>query len=90
MKKEEWINKYGRIGGWFQILCFSSIPIFGFWYMVVMAVRKKTPQEKRSYAVAFLIFRILVLLLAVTLLYGLYQTGLNFLDGILQYAGMES
>ncbi|MCD7825952.1 MAG: hypothetical protein LUH14_08335 [Clostridiaceae bacterium] len=83
------IEKFSKVGNWFQILCFSSIPIFGFWYMVVLAVRKKTPEEKRSYAIAFLIFRILILLLAITILFVLYRVGLSFLDEILRYAGME-
>ena len=47
-KQEEQIEKlqkWGRIGQWFQTFCWMHIPIFGFWYMVVLAVRKRTPKE---------------------------------------------
>lgn len=83
----ERIRKYGAIGRWFQTICLMNIPIVGFWYMVVLAVRKKTPPQKKSFAVAYILYRILVMLLAFTILYVLYRIGLDFADSLLQYAG---
>jgi len=83
------IVRFGRIGQWFQILCFMNIPVFGFVYMFIMAVRRKTPPLKRSFAIAYLLYRILVLLLAVTILYVLYKLGLDFVDEMLKFVGTE-
>ena len=82
------LNKLGSVGRWFQVLCFMHIPVFGFLYMLVKALRRKTPQEERHFAIAYLLYRILILFLAFTILYILYKVGLQFVDGILDYAGM--
>jgi len=81
------LHYYGEIGQWFQMLCWIKIPVFGFFYILVMALRKKTPQRKKTFAIAYLLYRILVLLLAMTILYVLYKVGLGFVDEILRYAG---
>lgn len=80
------LNRGAKIGKWFQMICFMNIPVLGFIYMLVKLIRKKTPGEQRAFAAAYLIYRILVLLLAVTVLYILYQVGLDFVDTILKYA----
>ena len=87
IKRRENIRKYGTIGRWFQTICLMNIPIFGFWYMVVLAIRKKTPPQRKSSAIAYILYRILVLVLALTILYVLYRIGLDFVDEILKYAG---
>lgn len=84
------LNKFGSVGRWFQILCFMHIPLFGFLYMLIKALRRKTPEEERHFAIAYLLYRILILFLAFTILYVLYKIGLQFVDGILDYAGMRS
>ena len=33
-KSEERLRSFGRVGQWFQILCFMHIPVFGFFYML--------------------------------------------------------
>lgn len=81
------LHYYGEIGQWFQLICFVKIPVFGFFYILVLALRKKTPKRKRTFAIAYLLYRILVLLLALTILYILYKVGLGFVDEILRYAG---
>ena len=81
------LHFYGEIGQWFQMICFIKIPVFGFLYILVLAFRRKTPQRKRTFAIAYLLYRILVLLLALTILYILYKVGLGFVDEILRYAG---
>lgn len=82
------LKKLGSVGHWFQVLCFMHIPVFGFLYMLVKALRKKTPEEERYFAIAYLLYQILILFLALTILYVLYRVGLQFVDGILDYAGM--
>lgn len=79
-----------EVGKWFQILCFMNIPVFGFLYMLVKLLYKKTPAQQRSFAAAYLIYRILVLLLAVTVLFILYRLGLDFIDTLLKYADRMS
>ena len=92
-KQEEQIEKlqkWGRIGQWFQTFCWMHIPIFGFWYMVVLAVRKRTPEEKKTFARAYVLYRVLVMLLAITILYVFYRMGLSFVEQILAYIDMHS
>lgn len=85
VETEEKIEKWGRMGNWFQTFCWMHIPIIGFWYMVTVAIRKKTPKEKKAFAKAYVLYRILVLLLALTILYVFYRMGLSFLEQILAY-----
>lgn len=81
----EKIKQYGRIGKWFQTICFSHVPIVGFFYMLVLAIRKNTPAAEKDFAKAYLLYRILVLILAFAILYVLYQIGLDLVDGLLKY-----
>ena len=84
--EEQSSHPLAAIGKWFQVLCFMNIPVLGFLYMLIRMLRKKTPAEHRYFAAAYLLYRVLVLLLAVTVLYILYRVGLDFVDTILQYA----
>ncbi|MCI8563778.1 MAG: hypothetical protein HFH69_09695 [Lachnospiraceae bacterium] len=81
------LQRYGRVGQWFQVLCFMNVPVLGFIYMLILAIRKKTPPYKKSFAVAYILYRILVMTLAVIILFILYKVGLSFIDEILKYAG---
>ena len=84
-QKETGIQKWGNLGQWFQTICWMHIPIIGFWYLVIVAVRRKTPKEKKTFARAYILFRILVLILAFTILYIFYRMGISFLEQILSY-----
>lgn len=86
LPKETKLQKYGRIGRWFQIICCMNIPVIGFFYMVVLACSRKTEVEKKAFAKAYVLFRLLVLFLAIVILYVLYRVGLDFVDGMLRYA----
>lgn len=85
--REEKLRYYGQIGQWFQTLCWIKIPVFGFFYMLVLAIRKRTPLQKKTFAIAYVLYRLLVMILALTILFVLYKVGLSFLDEILRYAG---
>lgn len=82
---EEKLESWGRMGTWFQTFCWMHIPVVGFWYMVVVACRRTTPKEKKAFARAYLLYRLLVLILACTLLYIFYRMGLSFVEQILSY-----
>lgn len=79
------IQKWGNIGQWFLTICWMHIPVIGFWYLVIVAIQRKTPKEKKAFAAAYILFRILVLILAVTILYIFYRMGLSFVEQILSY-----
>lgn len=83
--KEEKIRKAGIIGNWFQTCCYINIPIVGFIYVLVLAFRKKTPEEKKYFAKGYLLYKVMVWLLAIVLLYCLYKLGLDFIDGMLSF-----
>lgn len=78
--------RLSKIGTWFQTLCFMNIPVFGFFYMLIKLFQRKLSEEERAFAAAYVIYRLLVLLLAGTILFVLYQIGLDFIDNILKYA----
>ena len=86
LSREEKLKRYGSIGKWFQTICFINVPVVGFFYLLVLAVRRKTPADRKDFARAYLLYRVLVFVLAVTVLFVLYKIGVGFLDGILQYA----
>lgn len=87
VSKSEKLQWYGKIGHWFQTLCLIHIPIFGFYYMLVKALRKKTPPQEKSFAIAYVLYRTLIMILAFAVLFVLYKVGLDFIDNVLQYAG---
>lgn len=86
----ERLRHWGNVGYWFQIFCWMHIPIFGFWYMVVTALRRKNSEEKRAFARAYVLYRVLVFILALTLLYVFYRMGVSFLEQILAYIDLHS
>lgn len=79
------LETWGRMGTWFLTFCWMHIPIIGFWYMVTVALRRRTPKEKKAFARAYILYRILVLILACTILYIFYRMGLSFFEQILSY-----
>ena len=79
-------SRAGDVGRWFQTLCIINIPVIGIIYIIIMALRRKTPYERKSFAIAYILYRFLVWILAIAIIYCLYKVGINFIDGILQYA----
>lgn len=78
-------TRLAEAGSWFQTICWLNIPVFGFFYMFIMLVRKNTPRHKKNFIIGYIMYKVLVWLLAIVLLYWLYKTGINFIDGILKY-----
>lgn len=88
-KTKQRVEMWGRIGAWFQTICWVHIPIFGFWYMVVLAIRKKTPQDKKDFARGYILYKLLVYILALTILYIFYRMGLSFVESVLRYVDLH-
>lgn len=76
---------FAEAGSWFQTICWLNIPVFGFFYIFVLLVRKKTPRHKKNFIIGYIMYKTLVWLLAIVLLYWLYKTGIGFIDGMLKY-----
>lgn len=83
--REMKVKKAGHIGNWFQTFCYMRIPVIGFIYILVMAFSKKTPEHKKEFAKGYILYKVLVWLLAIVLLYCLYKVGLDFVDGMLSF-----
>lgn len=79
------VQKAGHIGSWFQTFCYMRIPVIGFIYVLIMAFSKKTPEYKQEFAKGYLLYKVLVWILAIVLLYCLYKIGLGFVDGMLSF-----
>ena len=83
ISRQERLRQYGRIGKWFQTICFLHVPVVGFIYMLVQALGKRTPPARKDFAKAYLLYRILVLFLACMILYTFYRMGLDLVDQLL-------
>ena len=83
--REDKLKKAGNVGNWFQTFCYINIPLFGFIYVLVLAFSKKTPEYKKEFARGYLLYKVLVWLLAGVLLYCLYKLGLGFVEGMLSF-----
>lgn len=73
------------VSNWFVTLCLTNIPVINVIYLIVTALNKNNPQPKRSFAVGFLLYRLLIWVLAFTILYVLLMLGTDFIDGILNF-----
>ena len=83
--REYKLKKAGQVGNWFQTFCYMNIPIAGFIYIIVLAVSKDTPEHKKDFARGYLLYKVLVWVLAIVLLYCLYKLGLGFVEGMLSF-----
>lgn len=77
--------RYASISQWFLSICWLKIPVIGFIYALILAFNHKTPYDKKNFARGYLLYRILVLLLSLTILFVLYRVGLDFIDQMLSY-----
>ncbi len=77
------LDTYASIGQWFLSICWLNIPIVGFIYALVLAFGKKASFDKKSFARGYLLYRVMVWILAFTILFVLYKVGLSFIDQML-------
>lgn len=73
------------VSDWFVTMCLTNIPVINVVYLLVTALNPKKPQPKRSFAVGYLLYRLLVWVLAFTIIYVLLMLGTDFVDGILSF-----
>ena len=73
------------VSEWFLSICWIKIPVIGFIYVLVLALSKKTHPAKKNFARGYLVYRCLVLILSLTIMYVLYQVGLSFIDDMLSF-----
>ena len=73
------------VSQWFLSVCWLKIPVFGFLYALFLAFSPKTHLSKRNFARGYLIYRILVLVLSVTVLYVIYKLGLDLIEQLLSF-----
>ncbi len=76
-------RSYATVSQWFLSICWMNIPLIGFVYALVLAFGRKTPRDKKNFAKGYILYRLLVLLLAVTIMYIIYKVGLSFVDELL-------
>lgn len=73
------------VSQWFLSICWLKIPVIGFVYALILALSSKTPVEKRNFARGYILYRCLVIFLAMTILYVVYRVGLGFVEELLSY-----
>lgn len=75
------------INGWFYTFMCMNIPIIGWIYLLRLAFGKKHP-EKRSFARAYLIYKLVFFLIGFLILAVLVYAALDVLDELLAYMEM--
>ncbi len=73
------------VSKWFTTICYAKIPVFGFIYLLFLALWPKTEPSRKAYARAGLIYRIFVWLIAALVVFIVYTGALDFTDNILSY-----
>ena len=86
-QKENTLDIDDKVGvsNWFVTICLTNIPVVNVLYLLCVCLNKNKPQPKRSFAIAFILYRILVWILAFTLIYVLLMFGTDFVDGIMSF-----
>ncbi|MEE3393736.1 MAG: hypothetical protein VZR23_08710 [Lachnospiraceae bacterium] len=68
------------VSQWFVTICCLGIPVIGAIYAICIALNSRGDRSKRHFAAAYIIFKILVWILVVVILYVIYKMGLNVLE----------
>lgn len=83
--KEVYTTNKVAISNWFLTICYLKIPIINIIYFLCTLISRKTPQPKKAYVLAWVVFQVLCLALAALLIYFVIQFGADFIDNILKY-----
>lgn len=86
-KKAEKQSLKEDISGWFYTFMCMNIPIIGWIYLLRLAFGKRHP-EKRSFARAYLIYKLVFFLIGFLILAVLAYAALDVLDELLAYMEM--
>lgn len=85
--KERTREEASQVHRWFFTFMCMNIPIIGWIYLFYLAFSKKYP-DRRSFARAYLFYKLIFLILSVLILGILIYIGLDLLDQLLAYMEM--
>ncbi len=69
---------------WFYTFMIMNLPIIGWIYLIALALNKNLDQ-RRDFARAYLIYKLVFLIVALAILAGLLYIGLELADALLEY-----
>ena len=75
------------IRSWFCTFMIMNLPIIGWIYLLILALRKKGDQRK-DFAKAYLVYKLVFLIVALAILAVLLYFGLEMADNLLEYMEM--
>ncbi len=75
------------IRSWFCTFMIMNLPIIGWIYLLILALRKKGDQRK-DFAKAYLVYKLVFLIVALAILAILLYFGLEMADNLLEYMEM--
>lgn len=84
---EENYVRRSPIRSWFNTFMIMNIPIIGWFYLLILALRKDTDQ-RRDFARAYLVYKLVFFLVALGILIVLMYTGMEMADRLLRYMNM--
>lgn len=75
------------IRSWFSTFMIMNLPIIGWIYLLILALRRKGDQ-RRDFAKAYLVYKLVFLVVALGILAVLLYFGLEMADNLLEYMEM--
>lgn len=84
--EEEGYVRRSPVRSWFHTLMIMDIPLIGWIYLLIMAFSKK--DQRRDFAKAYLIYKLVFLLLALAIIAICLYVGMEAADRLLQYINM--
>lgn len=75
------------IQSWFNTFMIMNIPIIGWIYLLILALRKNSDQRK-DFARAYLVYKLVFFLVALGILIVLMYSGMEVVDRLLRYMNM--
>lgn len=89
-EQEEGMDGYIRrssIQSWFNTFMIMNIPLIGWIYLLILALRKNSDQRK-DFARAYLVYKLVFFLVALGILIVLMYSGMEVVDRLLRYMNM--
>ncbi len=84
--EEEGYVRRSPIRSWFNTFMIMNIPLFGWIYLLIIAFSKK--DQRKDFAKAYLIYKLVFLLLALAMIAACMYVGMEAADRLLQYINM--
>lgn len=84
--EENYIRR-SPIRSWFNTFMIMNIPIIGWFYLLILALRKDMDQRK-DFARAYLVYKTIFFFVALGILIVLMYTGMEVADRLLRYMNM--